>query len=79
MEDLFTGGVVNGKPWLPQISPQLRAQLEELADLIVKYGREPSWQKVYERLEVEFPNELPATVSTVRHNVRALVKDRSGG
>jgi hypothetical protein len=78
MEDLFTGNPT-GRPWLPNVSPDARAQLEELADLCVKYGKEPHWKAVHQRFEELFPNDTPRSEMTIANAVRRILKDRKGG
>lgn len=77
VEDLFTSGPYVGKPWIDQISTGCRARCEEVADLIIKYGREPSWVAVYKRLKEEFPVDVGSD-TTVRNTIRHLVEQRGG-
>lgn len=77
-DDLFAGPPTT-RGWLGQVSPECRAAVDNLVDLVVKHGREPSWAATHQRFKELFPSEVPTSKSTIPATVRRLVEERRGG
>ena len=65
-----------GGAWVDKVDPEELAWLENLADLIITKGSEPTWAKVGPYFRDTFnPGRLPVN-STITATVRRLVEQR---
>ena len=55
-EDLFTAPV-QGRKWIDGVSAECRQFCEELADEIIRRGREPSWMATLRLIKERFPQD----------------------
>ena len=74
-DDLFVG---TGKSWLEGLTPEARADIDDLADACNVRNAEPIWTRAWARFGERFPNDMPKSPSTFREHVRKVIAERRG-